>query len=431
MSNGTDKEENFLQARPLLIVGNLIFAILLAIIVSSFDSMSVRGGGFSVYAGPSNGASEQLDSNGDPIPGSSIIRVATDTPEPTIPIVEAESAEESSASTASNEDESKPPTIDGQDEILPAVTATPAVCEPPPATWFAYLVQPGDLLGEIAARSGSSIQELQQVNCLPSTTINYGTILYVPNEIKSEANQNVTPFAVNCEAAPADWLPYIVQPGDNVFRISLGSGVSRQDLVKFNCLASESALQAGQIIYLPPGSTYLSNSSAGNVPTAVPPTATAEQIVQTATSTSTDTPIPTQTNTPEPTPTSTQEPERPVETATSVLPTRPGVTEIPTSIPTPEPTSTQPPTDAPTEIPTASVTPIPVDTPTDVPPPSPTLVPTEAPTIIPVETATPIPTEPPANTPTVEPTETIPPTATETLVPVDTPTAELTVDPNG
>lgn len=427
MSDDDEKETSSLRSRPILIVGNLLFAILLAVFVSSFDSMAVRGGGFSVYAGPSNGSNDQLDSNGDPIPGSSIIRVATDTPEPIAPTLKLESPEELDEQDAPDEAEGNPPTIDGQDEVLPAVTATAIVCSSPPASWFGYLVQPGDRLGDIAARSGTSIQELQRVNCLPTSGINYGTIIYVPVELESELNRNVTPFAVFCEAAPADWLPYVVQPGDNVFRIALGSGISRQDLVKFNCLASESALQAGQIIYLPSGSTYLSNASVGNVPTAVVSTATTEPtIAPTSTANPTSTSIPTPTNTLEPTP--TDEPERPVETATSVLPTRPSVTEIPTPVPTA--------TALPTDVPAPTDTPMPVDTPTDVPSPVPTLTPTENSTAVPVDTATPVPTNTleatptdiPTDTPTAEPTVTS--AATETLVPADTPTSEPTVDPN-
>jgi LysM repeat protein len=56
---------------------------------------------------------------------------------------------------------------------------TGGVCQPPP-TWVAYLVQPGDTLDTLAARTDTSVFELQQVNCLNSFTLKVGQTIYLP-----------------------------------------------------------------------------------------------------------------------------------------------------------------------------------------------------------------------------------------------------------
>ncbi len=49
-----------------------------------------------------------------------------------------------------------------------------------PAAWWAYLVQPGDSLGALAARTGSTVAALQAANCLKGDAILAGQTLFVP-----------------------------------------------------------------------------------------------------------------------------------------------------------------------------------------------------------------------------------------------------------
>jgi len=58
----------------------------------------------------------------------------------------------------------------------------PANCAPAqPAGWTSYTVQGGDTLSSIAARSGSSMQELTAINCIANPRIiRAGTVLFVP-----------------------------------------------------------------------------------------------------------------------------------------------------------------------------------------------------------------------------------------------------------
>ncbi len=86
------------------------------------------------------------------------------------------------------------PTAQGGDGATSAVETTPTPTPIPTATglahpacavrvpqgWVGYRVQAGDTLSGIAVRTGASMARLQGVNCLASTQVNLGTILYVP-----------------------------------------------------------------------------------------------------------------------------------------------------------------------------------------------------------------------------------------------------------
>ncbi|RMF80564.1 MAG: LysM domain-containing protein, partial [Chloroflexi bacterium] len=68
--------------------------------------------------------------------------------------------------------------IDDNDNQAPA----PGGCTVnPPAGWVTYTVQSGDTLSGIASRSGSSVGELVNVNCIANPSfISTGTTLWVP-----------------------------------------------------------------------------------------------------------------------------------------------------------------------------------------------------------------------------------------------------------
>lgn len=55
----------------------------------------------------------------------------------------------------------------------------PTTC-PPPAGWVAYVVQAGDTLENLATRYQVSVETLSQANCLLTASILPGSVLYVP-----------------------------------------------------------------------------------------------------------------------------------------------------------------------------------------------------------------------------------------------------------
>lgn len=68
---------------------------------------------------------------------------------------------------------------DGPVEALPPPQSGAGACGSP-AGWWAYRVQPGDTLGALAVRTGSSVAALQAANCLKGDAIAAGQTLFVP-----------------------------------------------------------------------------------------------------------------------------------------------------------------------------------------------------------------------------------------------------------
>ncbi|MCB9451662.1 MAG: LysM peptidoglycan-binding domain-containing protein [Anaerolineaceae bacterium] len=51
---------------------------------------------------------------------------------------------------------------------------------------------------------------------------------------------------------PTGWQPYVVQPGDRVFRLAVDFGATVDEIATVNCLANPRLLQVGQMLLLPP-----------------------------------------------------------------------------------------------------------------------------------------------------------------------------------
>jgi LysM repeat protein len=170
---------------------------------------------------------------------------------------------------------------------------------PPPTGWVAYFVQPGDTLDKIAAHYRIASLILQQANCLVTKTLLPGVVIYVPPV--------PTQTPVPC-GHPANWIIYIVQPGDTLYRLSLSYGISVADLQQANCLGNSSLVHTGQILFIPPWAatpipTYPIPATPTDLPTEAP--------TEIPTMAPTETPIPTAPDTPTDIPTETLIPSNP------------------------------------------------------------------------------------------------------------------------
>jgi LysM repeat protein len=172
---------------------------------------------------------------------------------------------------------------------------TPANC-PPPFGWLVYFVQPGETLDSIAARYRISTAELQSANCLLTTELIPGVVIYVT------PMRTQTPLPCG---APVNWVVYYVQPGDTLFRLGQAYGISVAELQRANCLGTSTLLHNGQILYVPP---WLPRPALPTSPMIIFPTSTPVNpppAVPTFTSIPTDTPIPVATDAPVEVPTDT------------------------------------------------------------------------------------------------------------------------------
>ena len=181
----------------------------------------------------------------------------------------------------------------------PTYTVIPPSSCPPPPGWVPYTIYPGDSLESLAQRFHTTVETLRQGNCLYSPQLIAGYALYVPP----------LPVSPTVCVPPAGWVKYIVQPGDNLYRIGLSYGMRAADLQRANCLSSPNLIIAGSTIYVPniPTLTPVFTSTPV-VPPTLPatftpavPTDTPLSIILLPTSTATPTEIPTATETSLPT----------------------------------------------------------------------------------------------------------------------------------
>jgi len=166
-------------------------------------------------------------------------------------------------------------------QTVGTASSSPTICTPPPAGWIQITLTAGDTVYSIAQRYRTTTEILSAANCLSSLELPAGYLLFVP---PVPATVTVIPCG-----PPFGWVrAYIVQPGDNLFRISLSYGTTVPQLQRANCMGSSITIFPGQRLWVP------------NVPTRTPGITTVPDF-PTATNTSqpvATTEVPTSTNLP-------------------------------------------------------------------------------------------------------------------------------------
>jgi LysM repeat protein len=124
-----------------------------------------------------------------------------------------------------------------------ATTSLPPVSCAPPSGWIRITTGISDTIYSIAERYKTSAENLSTANCLTSFELPAGFTLYVPPVPTVRANP--------C-GPPAGWVrAYIVQPGDNLYRIALSYGLTYSQLQRANCMGGSTTIYAGQRLWVP------------------------------------------------------------------------------------------------------------------------------------------------------------------------------------
>ncbi len=143
--------------------------------------------------------------------------------------------------------------------VVIVVTATPA----PPVVGTGgaenvYYVQPGDTLLNIATRFNTTVATLAQLNGIVNANLIYiGQRLMLPVPATGGTGSGIVPTSPPGPAETASILEepapvtYIVQPGDNLYRISLRFNVSIQRLSDINGITDYNRIFIGQILTMP------------------------------------------------------------------------------------------------------------------------------------------------------------------------------------
>ncbi len=190
----------------------------------------------------------QLNENGLIFVGQQLIIPLAQLPTPTL--------------TPSNTPTSVPPTP----TVSPTtVTPPPVVTVTPPAgtlrptvtttgPTILYIVQPGDSLSGIAARFGTTVQAIAQVNNILNLNLLFvGQRLLIPSRgiIATQSPQPTATQTSSPVPPVTGGILYRVQPGDNLFKIALRFGVTVTSLVQLNRIVNPSRIYVGQLITIP------------------------------------------------------------------------------------------------------------------------------------------------------------------------------------
>ena len=120
-----------------------------------------------------------------------------------------------------------------------APTAAPTATSAPPSSGpTTYVVQPDDNLFRIALRFNTTVEAVAEANGIANPRlIRVGQTLTIP--------------AGGGQQPPAGGTTYVVQPGDNLFRIALRYNMSHRRLAEYNGITNPSNIYVGQVIQIP------------------------------------------------------------------------------------------------------------------------------------------------------------------------------------
>lgn len=128
-----------------------------------------------------------------------------------------------------------------------------------------YVIQPGDTLTAIAARSGMSIAQLAAANGLdPNGIIMAGSTLNLSGSGSSSGSTQFVSTSPSSSSSASSG--YLVQPGDTLSAIASRSGMSVRELASLNGLNPNGVLLAGSTLSLPGAGAPVTSTSAEGQP---------------------------------------------------------------------------------------------------------------------------------------------------------------------
>lgn len=139
--------------------------------------------------------------------------------------------------------QSQPPTFTPAPTLPSGFTPTPV----PPTGTRTYTVLPGDTLFGIAALFNTTINVLAQLNNIVNPNLIFpGQVLIVPG---ASTPPPTTPVP------PSQPGRHVVQPGENLYRISLKYNVTIDALARANGIYNTSLIYPGQVLIIPGATT--------------------------------------------------------------------------------------------------------------------------------------------------------------------------------
>ncbi len=142
-----------------------------------------------------------------------------------------------------------PPLASATPTDTPNAPPTSIPTQVPVVTTTTYVVQFGDTLSRIAARFGVTTQTLAQLNGIVNPDlVFFGQTLLIPTSSGGTITQPTPIPGITPVPAPAQ--TYLVQPGDNLYQISLRTGVPLLTLISLNGISDPNRIFVGQTLRL-------------------------------------------------------------------------------------------------------------------------------------------------------------------------------------
>lgn len=117
-----------------------------------------------------------------------------------------------------------------------------------------YRVRPGDTLGRIAARHGTSARAIQRANGLRSANrIRIGQVLRIPGGGGGGGGGSVVAASTGARPSRAASANYTVRRGDTLSKIAARHGSTVRAIQRANGLSNANALRVGQRLTIPSG----------------------------------------------------------------------------------------------------------------------------------------------------------------------------------
>ena len=129
----------------------------------------------------------------------------------------------------------------------PTPTATPSEVEAetaPPTEGVSYTVRWGDTLFSIAMKYGTTVDDIKAANGLTDDFIIVGQVLIIPVDAAPAPPETHPP-------SPGGPTTHIVQPGENLFRISLRYGTTVDAIAYANNITNPWFIYVGQELLIP------------------------------------------------------------------------------------------------------------------------------------------------------------------------------------
>jgi LysM repeat protein len=137
-------------------------------------------------------------------------------------------------------------------EPTPIPTAVQPPATPLPQGSVLHTVVAGDTLFALAHRYGTTVMAIMTANSLTSDLLHIGQQLVIPT---SQVQPTSTPPSPTQAPAPTA-VPqqpagtYVVQPGDNLFRIALRNNTTVDALAQLNGIVNPNLIRVGQVLQL-------------------------------------------------------------------------------------------------------------------------------------------------------------------------------------